>query len=357
MTKKNKIALLGGAVIAALLLGWLCLSSGSVAVTESEKGILKSAQILKPSEVTRLPVKAVMISPQEKGYRTPQQLDHDLFAQSLQGTDIDGQLRADENGNLIIELKSRDFFDYFLSTSGEVGVESAIDEILRYVQTYLPEPAAQQASELLEQYLRYKKFSIELQRTPIEGGMDTQGYLNLLQQTFAKQKATRRELFSPIVNDAFFGLEDAYAQYTLKNMSIQNDLNLSDDEKKEMFEANRATLPLDVQTTIAHQERATITNQKVTKILNSELDDTQVYSQLVEQGYEHGKAEEIIAHRQQRDSFEQRYSAYQAVKAELVRKKLTSQEMKQMLMELQSRYFISSQEQTQARLRDLSISQ
>ena len=288
---------------------------------------------------------------------TPTQLDQLLFARSLEGSDIDGHLRADDEGNLIIELAARDFFDYFLATSSEVGVEAAIDEILRYIDSYLPEPALQQARELFSQYLRYKKFNSELQRTPISGGMDTDGYIALLRDTFVKQKSARLEIFSPEANQALFGLEDQYAQYTLENMSIQNNPDLSDSEKANLLAENRSTLPIDVQASLANQEMASINDQNVSKLLNSELDDSQVYSQLIEQGYERSKAEQILAYRQQQGSFEQRYKSYQAVRAKLHAQDIPPEELNSDLKNLRGKFFISEQEQTQAKLRDLSNTQ
>ena len=78
---------------------------------------------------------------------------------ALEGTHIDGALSSDAQGNLILNLQIRDFFDYFLSIADDVGPEQAIAEIQRYSQQYLPEPANTQALELLGNYLRYKPVS------------------------------------------------------------------------------------------------------------------------------------------------------------------------------------------------------
>jgi len=62
---------------------------------------------------------AEMAADEDAEYQTPQSLGDDVFARSLEGTDIDGHLRANAQGQLMVDLETRDFFDYFLNTVGE----------------------------------------------------------------------------------------------------------------------------------------------------------------------------------------------------------------------------------------------
>lgn len=50
---------------------------------------------------------------------TPQFPDQANLAQTLEGTEIDGGLKTDATGQLILDQEVRDFFDYFLSTADE----------------------------------------------------------------------------------------------------------------------------------------------------------------------------------------------------------------------------------------------
>src|SRR5690554_7854100 len=101
-------------------------------------------------------------------YQTPSIPDGAPIAPSLAGTDIDGALQADENGQLIVNLEVRDFFDYFLSTVGEVSPETAIGQIQQMARQHLPESAAQQALALLDQYLDYKQASLAVMQTELD---------------------------------------------------------------------------------------------------------------------------------------------------------------------------------------------
>jgi len=81
--------------------------------------------------------------------------EHDqlIISAALKGTSIDGALKADSQGNLVLDLQVRDFFDYFLSIADDVGPEQAIAEIQRYSQQYLPEPAVCLAQSKTKHFL------------------------------------------------------------------------------------------------------------------------------------------------------------------------------------------------------------
>lgn len=292
----------------------------------------------------------------ETTFRTPKTPDHSLFSTSLQGTDIDGQLSADANGNLILDLATRDFFDYFLSASAEVGVEATFDEIMRYANSYLPETAAKQAGELLGQYMRYKKASFELQRTPLnQSEMNSQGYITILQNTFEQLKKNRSSLFSDAANSAFFSVEDAYADYTLKSMSVQSDPSLSDAQKSVLLASHRETLPSRVKASLTQRDQQNARQQRVADTVKSSTGDSEVFDQLIDEGYDQSQADQIIAYRQQQTNFEQRYDDYALKRDSILQLGLEKQKTSAKLDGARKHYFVTPQEQTQAKLRDLSI--
>ena len=101
-------------------------------------------------------------------HQTPEKQTGAPIAPSLAGTDIDGSLKARADGQLMVSLEVRDFFDYFLSTVGEVSPETAIGQIQQMAQQHLPEPAASQAIALLDQYLAYKQASLQVLQTELD---------------------------------------------------------------------------------------------------------------------------------------------------------------------------------------------
>src|SRR5690606_16991165 len=77
---------------------------------------------------------------------------HDRPA-SLQGTDVDGELLVDAQGNLVASIGVRRVFDYFLSTLGEEDLDTIKARIAAHLVEKLPPEAARQAWRLLNNYL------------------------------------------------------------------------------------------------------------------------------------------------------------------------------------------------------------
>src|SRR6218665_2651509 len=76
---------------------------------------------------------------------------------SLQGTEVDGELEVDAGGHLKITNGVRRVFDYFLSTIGEEPLETILARIKAYIRHKLPPMAAGEAEQLLDKYIAYKR--------------------------------------------------------------------------------------------------------------------------------------------------------------------------------------------------------
>jgi hypothetical protein len=76
---------------------------------------------------------------------------------SLQGTEVDGELEVDANGHLKITNGVRHVFDYFLSAIGEEPLETILARIRAYIRHKLPNMAAGEAEQLLDNYIAYKR--------------------------------------------------------------------------------------------------------------------------------------------------------------------------------------------------------
>lgn len=75
---------------------------------------------------------------------------------SLSGTQIHGNLRIDEDGNLIVEKAVKQLFDYFLNVAGEIPRAELIEQIKQGIADYLAEPAQNQALKIFNNYLEYQ---------------------------------------------------------------------------------------------------------------------------------------------------------------------------------------------------------
>ena len=285
---------------------------------------------------------------------TPKRLD-DPFASSLEGTEIDGQLKLDANGNLVVDLEVKDFFDYFLNTVGEVTPDVAVAEMQKLAASHLPPSAVDKTMQLLGEYLAYKSQAVELMAQPmLPKEQQTKQYqIDMLEMTFQTLKSIRRETMSEEAVTAFFAMEEAYGEYTLASIRVQNDEALSVDEKLALTRYYREQLP-DVirkteQTVVADAEK----NQAIHQAITSGSEDV-LKQQLADEGYADEVATEIVEFQSQQRMFDQRYQAYLSEKKQLAEAGLSDEDQAYQLGILRARYFNSEKELTQAKVRDLN---
>lgn len=171
-----------------------------------------------------------------------------LAAESLRGTEVDGQLMVDEHGALVLDEQLRHLFDYFYTTVGEVSFDAASEAIREHLRATLRQPALDQALDLLLSYIDYKTALADLERQfPVVADLD-----GLRAREEAVQRL-RASLFSIEAHEAFFGAEEAYNQFTLQRLAILNDPQLSAADKAERVEALRNDLPDDMQALLVPQ--------------------------------------------------------------------------------------------------------
>ena len=296
--------------------------------------------------------KASVLKQKQVFVSTPQEHDQLVISPTLEGTSIDGALKANSDGYLILDIEVRDFFDYFLSIADEVGAELAIAEIQRYAQQYLPEPANTQALELLGNYLRYKQTEFQIQQTPITqetfGDSDA---LALLRTSFDELKQKRQTLFNAEQDRALFSLEDSYANHTLSSLELMADEGTTDEQKRAQLEVLESELPAELSASFAQTRSDRQRQKNIEAVLSSTADDVQVYEQLHNQGLGQQQIGSTIERRQQQRHFDGAYQRYQNEKLSLDKHSATYHAQ---LSELQNRFFISPESLTQAKLRDLN---
>lgn len=200
-----------------------------------------------------------MAPPQpESGAPAPSALTADIapLPPSFAGTEVDGQFRLDEAGNLLISMDIRRIFDYFLSAYGEESIKASVDRLQAYIRSQLDEPAEGQALALLEQYLDYKRQLIQLEKD-----LPQMASLDAMRQREMAVQDLRAGIFSPEAHRAFFAQEEAYNQFTLQRLAIRHDRSLSDLEKTEAMDRLRAGLPQELQEMAAPQLQAELRQQ------------------------------------------------------------------------------------------------
>lgn len=162
---------------------------------------------------------------------------------SLQGTQVDGVLRADKDGNLIINHDVRRVFDYFLSTLGEESLAKIEQRLRAYIRHQLPATAVPQAEQLLEDYLALNRALSSLQ-APEETDLNITLETGILRERLLSMQSLRRQHLPADVVDVFYADDDALDQLALGRMDIMQDPTLSPTEQTQALAAIEQSLPL-----------------------------------------------------------------------------------------------------------------
>lgn len=164
---------------------------------------------------------------------------------SLQGTEVDGELEVDASGHLKITNGVRRVFDYFLSTIGEEPLDTILARIRAYIRHKLPAMAAGEAEQLLDNYIAYKRGLDRVQQAQpaSDGRIDIAAVRNQMQQV----QALRSQYFSAEVITVFFGDEDAYDRYTLARLEVMQNQKLSATQRAQQLAALEGQLPQSIQ--------------------------------------------------------------------------------------------------------------
>lgn len=148
---------------------------------------------------------------------TPQDLSQ---LKTFRGAQVDGALRTDHKGKLIIDMQLRHWIDFHLSAQGELELNDIIDYMQNQMRN-LPEPGQSQALAVLEDYLGYLdalgKYDQEESKRLDEPSM------NDMAARLAWQQRLRRQWLEPEVVAAFFEAEEKIDEYMLAKIQLRND--------------------------------------------------------------------------------------------------------------------------------------
>lgn len=263
------------------------------------------------------------------------------FSQDTQGTEVAGELKVDENGQLIIDTDLKIYFDYFLSSVGQVTPEFAVRRLHLLIKKNLPEQAAKQAMETLQGYLAFKEASFDLLAQPLDASMathDAHYRVDQLEYALTSLKNLRREHMSENDAENFFKEDESFAQYTLANQRAALDDSLSIDERRDLRAQAKSLLPEDMALIVQEQETKAINQQGFQQLLK----DGASLDSLSEYAYEHFSAQEaegLVEHYQQERQLKQQYAVYREQVEALREQGLSLQDLKQAQADLVEQYF------------------
>lgn len=161
---------------------------------------------------------------------------------SLQGTELDGQVRADAQGRLVVDRALRDRFDYFLSLIGEEPEARVLARLDAHLKSLLPPQALATARDLLARYMAFQQARSQLGQQGPQAEVSTLEP-DMLRARFERIQALKLTHFDAQEVAAFFGDDDAEDRYTLARLSLWRDASLDSTAKALRLKALQAQLP------------------------------------------------------------------------------------------------------------------
>lgn len=236
----------------------------------------------------------------------------------LQGTEVDGELKVDSAGNLQLSLALRDYLDYFLSAADQAGLDAAVAAMLADARGRLQEPALGQFIGVLGDYMDYKRASMAVLEQPLSAQQQTRpdAQVFALQQAFERLAQLRRGHFSSAQVEALFGAEEAYARYTLDNLTLMARTDLSEQGKALAQERLRAQLPEAMRASEERQAQAQAQQVQSEKLWQEGASEEQV-RQFLALTYDPPTVERLLSEQRSERAWQQRYAAYQQELASL----------------------------------------
>jgi lipase chaperone LimK len=183
--------------------------------------------------------------------------------ESLQGTDVDGELLLDANGNLIISHGLRNLFEYFLSAKNEESLDVILGRIREYIHKQIPDEPAREAIAILESYISYKKKLEEIESPEGLQGEEL-GTIEAIRDALTRRMLLRRQTMSHEVVNAFFSNEEKYDQFNLQLIEIKQNSVLTPEAKDAEILELEKMLPESIQQ-MRQEERARSNREQTIK--------------------------------------------------------------------------------------------
>ena len=267
------------------------------------------------------------------------QLDTSFNSTSQMDTEIDCKLQFNSAQHLIVNERTRNCFEYFISQYGERN----IDEIRHNFQLYIAKTfQASQQQQVLTLWSRYVDYRKELSKLQVQ--QPAQESYQYFQTVFNAMHDLKQRFFSKPEIEGLFGAEDIYQQYTLDRMQILENNALDAGAKAKQLQQRFEQLPQDWQDNLKEL---------------SKLDD--LHSLTAQIKARNGSAQELRDMRvnlvgeaatqrleqldQQRSDWKQRVQSYLDERKTIVDSNMSTSAKDQAIQQLKQQQFQSPQEQ------------
>lgn len=205
------------------------MAAGSVWLMQATPG---EAPLRQPGSAATHRSGTVEASPFAKGEYMP--LSASKAPSGAEGT---GVFRIDEKGNLVLDGDTRIRLDILVSALPKNATGHELQAIEASAFAGLPEQAAQQASHVLNAYIRYLSAETEFNAGLANGNASSP------EEMFNKVIALRRQHLGAQVADALFAAQETQDRYGIQIAMMEMDPKLTAQDKLARIEALQRALP------------------------------------------------------------------------------------------------------------------
>lgn len=249
---------------------------------------------------------------------------------------IDGQVRIDQNGNLVLDPGLQRYLDFFIGLTRSPEDEPAMKEALLAAMHLqgIPENIQAEILEILEDYLAY--------RGALEAMLQDAGEESVplgVEQAFERIYSLRREYLGKDVAEGFFGEEEAALQAMLARKRILESDALGEEERERALEAIEQSRPPEIREVREQAVSVVNVRRQVEALREQGASDEEIFAVRAAQfGVE--AAERLAKLDRDRQEWEQRLSLYRDQKALLeARTDLTLEAREQAIEALRREHF------------------
>jgi lipase chaperone LimK len=247
---------------------------------------------------------------------------------SLAGTDVNGGLRVDNQGRIVLHRDLRRLFDYYLSLRGRMEAEAIRALLRQHLEAQHDAPVVIQAMELFDRYLGLIDAETKLTEEWTARDLNVS---NQVEEILAERRHLRREQLGDAMAEAFYQDQEQYEAYQLERMKISTNPQLTAEQKKAELEAAEAMLTPE-QREIRRQTFAWLDIKSHTRQSTAALDADA--AEAIRQRFGDEALDRLAIAEEEQKSWEQKRAAWLAEKSRLAaRTDLTEAEKKDFLLE------------------------
>lgn len=254
---------------------------------------------------------------------------------TFRGASVDGYLRTDHRGQLVVDIQLRHWMDFYLSAQGEVPLDDLL-QTMRSQIAALPEPGQSQALKIMDEYLGYLAalgdYDRDAEKRISQSGMDE------LAARVAWQQRLRREWLEPNVVEAFFHADEIMDNYTLARQQLR-----AQGADEAQLAALDSSLPPELQH-MREQSQQVLTLQQQEQQLRQQGASAEAVQQWREQQYGKEAAERLASVDKQQQQWQQRLTDYQQYRDSLALQGLDNQDREMLLRTYRSRHFSDTEQ-------------